>query len=141
MNSNNTTYHVQLFKLGTGEGLGEVFSLKEGLDLDAGLVLGRQGPLRLLHFPTQLLDGAVVFAHVFARLLLVQLDEVFHDALVKVFSSEVGVSVGGHDFKHAVVNGEQRDIEGAATEIEDEDVLLAVLFVQTVSNRSSGSVI
>lgn len=102
-------------------------------------MLGRQGSLCLLNLPTQLLDGAVVFAHIFASLLLVKLDEVFHDALVKVFASKVGVSIGGHDFKHTVVNGQQRDIEGATTEIENEDVLLAVLFVQTISNCSSSS--
>lgn len=133
------TYHVQLFKFGTGQGLREIFALKERLNLNAGLVLGRQGPLRLLNFTTQLLDGAVVFAHIFASLLLVKLDEVFHDALIKVFTSKVGVSIGGHNFKHTVVNGQQRDIEGATTEIKHEDVLLAVLFVQTISNCSSGS--
>ena len=47
------------------------------------------------------------------------------EAVVKVLSSQVGVSGGGLDLKHALIDGENRDIEGSTTQIEDEDVLLA----------------
>ncbi|KAG7232401.1 hypothetical protein INR49_008890 [Caranx melampygus] len=88
---------INLLKLGTGQGLREVFSLKEGLNLNAGLVLGGQSSLCLLDLTTQLLHGTVVFAHIFAGLLLVQLDEVLHDTLVKVFTSQTsdGTSILG----------------------------------------------
>lgn len=132
-------YHVELLKLGTGQGLREVFSLKEGLDLNAGLVLGRQRPLRLLNFTTQLLHSTVVLAHIFAGLLLVQLDEVLHDALVKVLTSQMSIAVGGHHFKHTIVNGQKGNVEGASAQIEHENVLLAVPLVQTISNGSSSS--
>lgn len=135
------TYHVQLFKLGTGQSLREVFSLKEGLNLNASLVLGRQRPLCLLHLTTQLLHSTVVLAHIFAVLLLVQLDEVLHDALVEVLTSQVSVTVGGHYFKHAVVNGQEGNIEGATTKIKHKNVLLAILLVQTISDGSSSSTI
>lgn len=132
-------YHVQLLKLGTSQGLREVFSLKEGLNLNAGLVLGRQAPLGLLDLTTKLLHSAVVFAHIFASLLLIQLDEVLHDTLVKVLASQVSVTVGGHHFKHTIVNGQERDIKSAAAQIEHKNVLLAVLLVQAISNGSSSS--
>lgn len=132
-------YHVQLFKLGAGQGLREIFPLKEGLDLNTSLVLGRQSSLGLLHLTTQLLHSTIVLAHIFARLLLVQLDEVIHDTLVKVFTSQMGVTIGSHHFEHAVINGQDRNVEGAATQIEHKDVLLAILLVKAISNGSSSS--
>ena len=38
--------------------------------------------------------------------------------------------------KNTVVDGEYGDVKGASAEVEDQDVLLAALFVQTVRNGS-----
>lgn len=102
-------------------------------------MLGRQPPLCLLNLTTQLLHSTVVFADIFASLLLVQLDEVLHDALVEVFTSKMSVTIGGNHFKHTIVNGQKGDIEGATAQIEHQNVLLAVLLVQTISDGSSSS--
>lgn len=133
------TYHVELLKLGTGQGLGEVLSLEEGLNLDPGLVLGGQPPLGLLHLATELLHGAVVLPHILPGLLLVQLDEVLHDALVEVLSSQVGVSIGGHHLEHAVVDGQEGHVKGPAAQVEHQDVLLSVLLVQAVGDSGSSA--
>ncbi|KAF4529500.1 hypothetical protein B566_EDAN017804 [Ephemera danica] len=106
----------------------------EALDLNAHLVGRRETSLCLLHLSPQLLDGAVVLANVLALLLLVQLDEVVHDALVKVFASQVGVAVD------SVVDGEQRDVEGATTQVKHQHVLLALL-VETVSDGGRSGLI
>ena len=45
------------------------------------------------------------------------------------------VAVGGEDLEHAVGQIEQGHVEGAAAEIEDEDLLLLVLLVQTIGER------
>mmetsp|Transcript_39400 Transcript_39400/g.92147 ORF Transcript_39400/g.92147 Transcript_39400/m.92147 type:complete len:255 (-) Transcript_39400:123-887(-) len=45
------------------------------------------------------------------------------------------VAVGGDDLEHTVVDGEHGHVEGAATKVEDEDVLLATLVVKAVGNR------
>mmetsp|Transcript_11284 Transcript_11284/g.24805 ORF Transcript_11284/g.24805 Transcript_11284/m.24805 type:complete len:226 (-) Transcript_11284:146-823(-) len=50
----------------------------------------------------------------------------------------MGISVGGKDLEHSVINGEKGDIEGSTSKIEDEDVGLSASLVHTVSN-SSGS--
>jgi hypothetical protein len=44
-------------------------------------------------------------------------------------TAQVRVAVGGDDLKHAVVNGEDRHIKRAATQVKDQDVLLATLRV------------
>ncbi|KPP69342.1 hypothetical protein Z043_111912, partial [Scleropages formosus] len=98
------TYYVEVLKLGT-----------ERLDLNAGLVLGGQRTFGFLHLTPQLLHGTVVPAHIFACFLLVQLDEVLHDTLVKVLTPQMGVPIGGHHLKHTIVNGEERHIKGATT--------------------------
>ena len=49
----------------------------------------------------------------------------------------MGVTVGGKHLKHTIVNGQDADIESTTTKVEDKDVLLATLLVQTVGNSSS----
>ena len=66
--------------------------------------------------------------------LLDELDEVVHDSVVKVFSSQVSVTSCGHHLKDAVVNGEDGHIKGATTQVEHQDVVLATLLVKAVGN-------
>mmetsp|Transcript_54567 Transcript_54567/g.122541 ORF Transcript_54567/g.122541 Transcript_54567/m.122541 type:complete len:130 (+) Transcript_54567:1170-1559(+) len=109
----------------------------EGLDFQPSLVSGAEGALCLLNLTSELLDGALVGAHVLAALLLEDLHEVLHDSLVKVLSTQVGVTVGGNDLKDAVVDGEQGDIECATTKVIDQDVLLSLL-VEAIGNCCCG---
>merc|ERR1712072_767532 len=69
-------------------------------------------------------------------LALEDFHHVLHDPLVKVLSSKVSVAVGGDHFEYTIVDGEHSNIKGATTKIEDQDVLLTALLVQTVSNGS-----
>ena len=62
------------------------------------------------------------------------------EAIVEVFSTKMCVSCCGSDFKDALLNGEQRDIKCAASQIEDQHVLLlagSVLLVQSIGNGCS----
>lgn len=45
--------------------------------------------------------------------------EVADDALVKVLAAQAGVSCGCEDLERALVEGEERDVEGAAAEVVD----------------------
>merc|ERR1719160_679729 len=128
---------VQLLEAGARQGLREVNAVEERLDLKARLVSRRKRALRLLHLATELLDGALVLGHVLLVLLLEHLHEVLHDTLVEVLTAQVGVAVRRNDLEHAVVDGQERHIEGAAAQVVDEDVLLRLL-VETVRD-SRGS--
>ncbi len=83
---------VKLLKLGTRKRLREVISVLEGFDLKAGRLLGGKSTLRLFHFTLQLAQCTKIGRDVCAGLLLVQLDKVFNDAVIKVFTTEVGIT-------------------------------------------------
>src|SRR5699024_8470327 len=85
--------------------------------------------------------SSVVTANVLAGLLLVQLDEVLHHTLVKVLTTQMSVTIGGHHLEDAIVNGEQGDIKGATTEIKDQNVLLALLLVEAVGNGGGSGLV
>lgn len=63
------------------------------------------------------------------------------DAVVKVLSSEVGVSGGGEDLKDSVVNREERDIEGSSSEIVDDDVALSAGLIESVGDGGGGRLV
>ena len=48
------------------------------------------------------------------------LGEVVDQTVVKVLPAQVGVTSGGLDLKDALLNGQQADIEGAATQVKDQ---------------------
>src|SRR5699024_6817816 len=84
--------HVQLFELGAGQSLREVVAVVEGFDFNASRHLGRKSTLGLLNLTLELTHGLEVLGNVNAVLLVVLLDEVLHDTVVKVLTTKVGVT-------------------------------------------------
>lgn len=75
-------------------------------------------------------------------LALELLDEVVDEAVVEVLTTKVSVTSGGLDLEDTLLDGQERYIEGSSTEIEDEDVALALgLLVETVSDGSRGGLV
>merc|ERR1719379_1543050 len=79
---------AELLEARAGQGLGEVLAVEESLDLETSLVRRRERALGLLDFLAQLLRRTLVLGHVLAALLVEDLDEVFHDALVEVLAPQ-----------------------------------------------------
>ena len=104
-------------------------------------MLVREGALDALDLPPQLLDRALVAGNVVAVLLLDHLDEVLHDALVEVLAAQMRVAVRREHLEDAVVDREERDVEGAATKVKDQDVLLALLLVHAVGDGRRGGLV
>jgi hypothetical protein len=75
-------------------------------------------------------------------LALELLDEVVDETVVEVLTTQVSVTSGGLDFEDTLLDGEERNIESSSTEIEDEDVALALdLLVETVGDGGSGGLV
>lgn len=94
----------------------------------------RQSALGLFDFTTEFLDGTVILTDVLALLLLVQLDEVVHDTLIEIFTTQMSITVGGNDLEDTIVDGQQRNIESTASQVKDQNVLLSVLLIQAISD-------
>lgn len=133
----------QLLELGAGELLVQVQRALGGRrdvgQVDRGLGGRGQLDLGLLGGLTQTLQGHLVLAQVHAVAGLELLDQVVDDALVPVVTTEVVVAVGRLHLDDAVTDLQQRDVEGAATEVEDQDGL--VVLVQAVGQGGRGRLV
>jgi hypothetical protein len=70
------------------------------------------------------------------------LHEVVDKVVVKVFTTEVGVTGGSLDLKDALLNSQEGHIEGSSTQIENQYIPLAQDFlVQSICNGSGSRLI
>ena len=60
--------------------------------------------------------------------------DVVHQGLVPVVAAQMGVAVGGEDLEDPVGDVEDRDVERAAAQVEDGD-LLVLLLVEAIGQR------
>ena len=64
------------------------------------------------------------------------------ETVVKVLATKMGVTSGGLDFEDTLLNGQEGNIKGTTTQVEDEDIALAVnLLVETVGDSGSGRLV
>ncbi len=90
--------------------------------------------LRFLRCFLQALCRHLVLREVDAILFLERLDHPVHDLLIEVIAAEVRIAVRREDFKRAVGEVEDGDIERAAAEVEHENRLVLIL-VEAVGER------
>ena len=100
----------------------------------------REGDLGLLGRRLQALDRHRVLGQVDALVLLELGEQPVDDHLVDVVATEVGVAVGRLDLDHAFADLEDRDVEGAAAEVVDRDLLVGLL-VQAVGQGRRGGLV
>ena len=63
-------------------------------------------------------------------------------AVVEVLAAKVGVTGGGLDLEDALLNGEERHVEGAAAKVEDQHVALRRRrLVEAVGNGGGGGLV
>ena len=91
----------------------------------------RSSPFRRFLQPLQ---RHLVFRQIDPVLLAELPDDPVDQALVDVVAAQVGVAVGRFDLDNAVADLQDRDVEGAAAEIEYRDGLV-LLLVQPVGQR------
>ena len=99
-----------------------------------------QGDLGLLRFLLDALEGVGLLAQVHAVLFFEFVQNPVHDAIVPIVAAQMGVAVGGFDFKNAVADFQDGNIERAAAQVIDRD-LLVLLLVQAVGERGGGRLV
>ena len=129
--------HVQLLETSTSNLAVEVNSLEQRIDLNVRLSAARQSTLRTLASSTQTTQSTLRRRQILLVLALELLGEVLHHTVIKVLTSQMGISSSRLHLEDSILDRQQRHIEGTATQIENQNVLLTSLLIQTVSNSSS----
>jgi hypothetical protein len=133
---------AQLLESGASERGVEVDTLVERVDLERGLSRRREGTLGTLASSSQTAQSTGVGGKVLLVLSLELRDEVVDETVVEVLTTQVSVTGSRLDLEDTLLNGEERNIEGTTTKIEDEDVALTLdLLVKTVGNGSGGGLV
>ena len=135
-----------LLELGAGQGLIQEERVLLGVhrdvrQVDVGGLGGGQLNLGLLSSLTQTLDSALILGQVNALGSLELIDEPVDNALVPVVTTELVVTSGSHDLNNAVTDLQQGDVEGTATEVEDQDGLLLLALLQAISQRGGSRLV
>ncbi|PVD38087.1 hypothetical protein C0Q70_00698 [Pomacea canaliculata] len=128
---------TQFFKACAGDARIEVDSLVQRVDLYAGLGTARQRTLSALARRQQPSNCTCVLADVLLVLALKLLAQMLHHAAVKVFATQMRVSCCGFHFeKRALADLQDGHVEGAATQVENENVLFSFrVLIQSVGQR------
>ena len=133
--------HVQLLEARARDLRVEVDALEQRVDLDRRLRAARQRSLRALARRAQAAQGTLRRRQVLAELALELRAEVLHHAVIEVLTAQVRITRSGLHLENAVLNRQQRHIEGTATQIENQNVLLTALLVQTVSDSGRSGLV
>lgn len=134
--------HAKLLEFGSSKSLAEVFALIETINLNGGLISSRKDSLGSLALGSESSQSSGVVLHLHTSLSLELSQAILNNLVVKVLTTQMGVTISGSNLEEAILNGKQRDIESTTTQIEDQDISLALaLLVQTISNGSSSGLI
>ena len=140
----------QAFKFGTGHFQCQVFRAcgihGDVWQVDVGLLAARQLDFCFFSCFFQALQSHHVFGQINALLFFELINDVVNQALVKVFTAQECVTIGGQYFKLFVAihigNFDNRNIESTTTQVINRDFTVALSgFVHTESQSGSGRLI
>merc|ERR550532_1930049 len=97
---------AELLEPGPGDRGVEVNALEQGVNLNASLGRGRQGPLCSLTSSSQSPQGSLVPLDVLLVLALELVDKVVHHPIVEVLSTKMGVSSSGLDLEDSLLDSQ-----------------------------------
>ena len=63
------------------------------------------------------------------------------EALIKVLTSQMGITGSCSNLEDSVIDSEKGNIEGTTTKIEDDNVLLTLALVNSIGNSCSGGLV
>jgi len=131
--------HAEFLELSSGDVGAVILTFSKGLALDWSSMCRGENSLGFFALSSESSESSGVFADIDTRLFLELSHAEIDKFVIEIFSTEMGVTVGGFDLEDTFLNGEEGDIESTSSKIEDEDVLLLLgLSIETVSNSSSG---
>ncbi len=103
--------------------------------VQVGLKDAREFNLRLLRRLSEPLQRHLVVPHIDSRLCLELFSHIIQDCFVHVGAAELCVAARGKDLEDALAELHNCYIERAAAEVEDQNLLLLLGLVNSVSER------
>ncbi len=126
---------TKLFELRARELLDDVLRSRrvrgDEWQIDLVFLRARKRDLGLLGFFLDPLERVRLPAQVHTGLLLEIVNDPRHHPLVEIIAAEMRVAIGGHHFKHAIADLQNRNVKRAAAKVVNRDPLV-LLFVETV---------
>jgi hypothetical protein len=133
---------AELLETGTSDGGVEVYTLEERVNLNGSLSRRGQGTLGTLASSAEASKSSRIGRKILLIFSFEFVNKVVDETVVEVFTTQVSVTGSGLDLEDALLDGEERHIEGTAAKIENEDVLLTLLLlVKTVGNGSGSGLV
>ena len=130
--------HAEFFEFGSSDGQGEILGFGKRVNLDGSLSGWRQDSLGFLALSSQSSHSSGIWSDINAFLLEEVSSAMLDKLVIKVLTSQVGITSGSFDFEHSFVDGKERNIESSSSQIEDKNVLFTMaLLVKTISDSSS----
>jgi len=117
----------------------EILRFGQRVNFDGGLGTGTQDSLSTFALGSQSSHGSLVVSDVNALLFQEVGRAELDQFIVKIFSSQMGVTGSSLHLEDTIFNGQQGHIEGSSSQIEDKHVSLSLSFlIKTVGNGGSG---
>ena len=116
--------HAELLELIAVHEVVVVLTIGESVNLDLSSDSSRKSFLGILARRSESVHGTLVARDIDASLGLEVILAEFDKPVVDVLATEMGVAISGFDRDNAIIYGKEGDIEGAATEVEDQNELL-----------------
>ncbi|KAH3663580.1 hypothetical protein OGAPHI_004981 [Ogataea philodendri] len=110
---------TKLLESGSGDGSVEVNTFIQRIDLKRGLGGRRKSSLCSFTSGSQSSQSSLVSSEIFLVFSLELVSEMVHQSVVKVLTTQVGITCSGLDLKDTFVNGQQRNIKGTTTKVEN----------------------
>jgi len=129
LNTLSEERHAKFFKFCSWNLYVKIFTFSKSLTVNFWLMWCRKNSLGLLTLGPESPHSFSVGSDVNASLLLECLDAEVDHYVVKIFSTQMSITICGFDFENTVINGEQRHVKCASTKVENENVLLTLVLL------------
>jgi len=131
--------HTEFLELGSSDDGVEVVTLGEGINLDGGLTGRGENSLSLLTLGSKSSHGSGIISNINSGLILELLATIVHQFVIKIFTTQMGITSRSLNLEDTLINGEEGHIESTTTQIKDDDILflLLVLLIKTVGYGGS----
>merc|ERR1712064_250111 len=84
----------------------------------------------------------MVLRHIHTSIFSLEVQQtMFNQSVIEILSTQMSVTGGGLNFKNAIFNSQDRNIEGSSSQIEDQNIFLSFFFIQPVCDSGGGGLI